>query len=47
MQREVQLLRTRAGRPGDEDLEPMLLAAAAAWPPGRGPVDSIATRPGS
>jgi general secretion pathway protein L len=46
MQREVQLLRARAGRPGDEDLEPMLLAAAAAWPPGRGPVESIGYQTG-
>lgn len=46
MQREVQLLRAQAGRPGDTDLEPLLLAAAAAWPPGRPPVDNLRFEPG-
>jgi len=32
MQREMQALRTIAGKPGDGDLEPLLQAAAAAWP---------------
>ncbi len=41
MQREVQTLRTLAGRPGDTDLEPMLLAAASAWPADRPPVDTL------
>lgn len=41
MQREVDALRATAGRPGDSDLEPLLAAAAAAWPDGRGPVDSL------
>ena len=41
MQREVQALRTLAGKPGDTDLEPMLQAAAAAWPPERPPVDNL------
>ena len=41
MQREMQTLRTLAGRPGDTDLEPMLQAAASAWPPERPPVDNL------
>lgn len=41
MQREVQALRTLAGRPGDTDLEPLLQAAASAWPPERPPVDNL------
>lgn len=41
MQREVQALRTLAGKPGDTDLEPMLLAAASAWPADRPPVDTL------
>lgn len=35
MQRETELLRARAGRPGETDLEPMLQAVAGAWPQGR------------
>jgi general secretion pathway protein L len=46
MQREVQSLRTLAGRPGDADLEPMLQAAASAWPPERPPVDNLRYEPG-
>jgi general secretion pathway protein L len=46
MQREVQSLRTLAGKPGDIDLEPMLQAAASAWPPERPPVDSLRYEPG-
>lgn len=46
MQREAQALRTRAGKPGDTDLEPMLQAAASAWPPDRPAVDSIRFEPG-
>lgn len=41
MQREVQTLRTLAGRPGDNDLEPLLQAAASAWPAERPPVDNL------
>jgi general secretion pathway protein L len=41
MQREVQTLRTLAGKPGDTDLEPMLQAAASAWPAERPPVDTV------
>lgn len=46
MQREVQLLRGQAGKPGGTDLEPLLLAAAAAWPAGRPPVDNLRFEPG-
>ena len=41
MQREVQTLRTVAGKAGDTDLEPMLMAAASAWPTDRPPVDML------
>jgi general secretion pathway protein L len=41
MQRETQALRTSAGRPGDADLEPMLQAAASAWPADRPPVETL------
>lgn len=46
MRREVQMLRERAGKPGESDLEPLLLAAASAWPAGRPPVDSLNYEPG-
>lgn len=41
MQREVQAMRTLAGRAGDNDLEALLSAAASAWPPDRPPVDNL------
>ncbi len=41
MQREVQTLRTLAGKPGESDLETLLQAAASAWPPERPPVDNL------
>ena len=41
MLRETQALRTLAGRPGGADLEPMLQAAAAAWPTERPPVENL------
>ncbi|MDQ6628826.1 MAG: general secretion pathway protein GspL, partial [Pseudomonadota bacterium] len=41
MLRETQALRTLAGKPGDADLEPMLQAAAAAWPRERPPVENV------
>lgn len=41
MQREVQALRTIAGRPGDTDLEVLLQAAASAWPADRPPVENL------
>ena len=41
MQRENERLRAAAGRPGDADLEALWSAAAAAWPDGQGPVQSL------
>lgn len=41
MQRETDTLRAAAGKPGDTDLEPMLQAAASAWPGDRPPVDNL------
>jgi general secretion pathway protein L len=41
MQREVQAMRTLAGRAGDNDLEALLAAAASAWPADRPPVDNL------
>lgn len=40
-QREVQALRTLAGKPGENDLETMLMAAASAWPADRPAVDTL------
>lgn len=44
--RETQSLRAIAGKPGDTDLEPMLLAAASAWPNDRPPVENVRFEPG-
>ena len=46
MRRETQSLRTLAGKSGDGDLEPMLQAAAAAWPSERPPVENLRFEPG-
>ncbi|HEX4233336.1 MAG TPA: type II secretion system protein GspL [Caldimonas sp.] len=46
MLREAQALRTLAGKAGDGDLEPMLQAAAAAWPGERPPVENLRYEPG-
>jgi general secretion pathway protein L len=46
MQRETQSLRNIAGKPGDTDLEPMLQAAASAWPADRPAVESLRFEPG-
>jgi general secretion pathway protein L len=46
MRRATEDLRTAAGKPGDTDLEPMLQAAAAAWPADRPPVDTLHFEPG-
>ena len=46
MQRETALLRAAAGRPGADDLESLLGAAASAWPADRGPVDGLSFEPG-
>ena len=39
-------LRTLAGKPAESDLEPMLQAAAAAWPNERPPVENLRYEPG-
>ncbi len=46
MARETQSLRTLAGKAGESDLEPMLQAAAAAWPGERPPVENLRFEPG-
>ena len=46
MQRELQALRTVAGRPSEGDFEPALQAAASAWPPDRPPVDNVQYKEG-
>lgn len=46
MEREAQRLRTAAGASSDTDIEPMLHAAAFAWPPGRPPIDDLRFEPG-
>ncbi len=46
MRREVALLRSAAGKPDESDLEPMLQAAAAVWPPDLAVVESIRFEPG-
>jgi general secretion pathway protein L len=46
MQRETELLRAAAGRPGPADLEPLLDVAAAAWPDGQPPLQALRFEPG-
>jgi general secretion pathway protein L len=46
MSRETEVLRAAAGRSGDNDLESLLGAAAAAWPDGQGPVHTLRFEPG-
>ncbi|MCO5976927.1 type II secretion system protein GspL [Ideonella oryzae] len=46
MQKEIDLLRTTAGKPGETDLEPLLAAAEVAWPSGRGPASALHFEPG-
>ncbi len=41
MQRETDLLRAAAGKTGDNDLETLLGAAAAAWPSGQAPLQTL------
>jgi len=41
LQREVDRLRLRAGKPGDTDVEPMLDVAAVAWPADQPPVENL------
>ncbi len=46
MQRATDALRAAAGIAGESDLEPMLQAAANAWPADRPPVDNLRYEPG-
>ncbi|HEY9065462.1 MAG TPA: type II secretion system protein GspL [Burkholderiaceae bacterium] len=46
VQRETQTLRTQAGKPGDNDLETLLQAAASAWPGDRPAADNLRFEPG-
>ncbi|MEK8032176.1 type II secretion system protein GspL [Ideonella sp. DXS29W] len=46
MQKEIDLLRASAGKPGEADLEPLMYAAEAAWPASRAPADSVKFEPG-
>ncbi len=46
MRRETEALRAAAGRAGDDDLESLLAAAAAAWPEGQGPLHLLRFEPG-
>lgn len=46
MQRETAGLRSAAGVPGDDDLETLLAATAAAWPDGQPPAAQLRFEPG-
>jgi general secretion pathway protein L len=46
MQREVDTLRAQAGKPSETDFEPLVHAAAAAWPAGQPPVNTLRFEPG-
>ena len=46
MQRETAALRSAAGVPGDDDLETVLAATAAAWPDGQPPAAQMRFEPG-
>jgi general secretion pathway protein L len=46
MRRETDMLRSGAGRAGEGDLEPLMAAAAAAWPEGQPPVQTLRYEPG-
>lgn len=46
MRRETEQLRAAAGRASDGDLEALLAAAASAWPPGQGPIQTLRFTPG-
>ena len=47
MQRETAALRAGAGVPGEDDFEPMLAAATAAWPDGQAPAAQLKFEPGA
>jgi general secretion pathway protein L len=46
MQKETEQLRSRAGRAGPTDLEPLLALAATAWPTGQPPMQALRFEPG-
>lgn len=46
MRRAAEGLRASAGRPGEQDFETLLAAAATAWPAGLGPAESLVFEPG-
>ncbi|KQW51676.1 MULTISPECIES: type II secretion system protein GspL [unclassified Roseateles] len=46
MQKQLDLLRASAGSIGEQDLEALLAAAAAAWPADRPPAEALAFEPG-
>lgn len=46
MQRNLDLLRASAGSVGEQDLEALLAAAAAAWPADRPPAEALSFEPG-
>jgi general secretion pathway protein L len=46
MRRETESLRMAAGVPADDDLEPLLAAAASAWPDGQAPAATLRFEPG-
>ncbi|MDO9313488.1 MAG: type II secretion system protein GspL [Burkholderiaceae bacterium] len=46
MQHEVEALRTQAGKPSETDFEPLLRAAASAWPVSQPPVNNLRFEPG-
>lgn len=46
MQKELDLLRASAGKPGEGDLEPLMYAAESAWPPSRAAADGLKYEPG-
>ena len=45
-QREIDLLRAAAGRPGDGDIETLLQAAESAWPQSHSPISNLKFEPG-
>jgi general secretion pathway protein L len=46
MERETEVLRAAAGRPGPGDFETLLAAASAAWPEQQGPMQNLRFQPG-
>ncbi len=46
MRRETERLQAFSGQASESDLEPLLVAAARAWPPGQSPLESLRYEPG-